>query len=283
MSGELKLGWTGINAYGLLAGPGRVDAVLNQQVIQVQPMQIALSQGELRLAPAIDLRSEPTLYQPAGTILSEVILTEEMCEQWLKYVAPMVAESTRVQGVVGLNLTKDTMIPLSRPAAANIAGELIVQQAQVAPGPTTEPLFNIAAQISALVQGQFLPQGGGPTRLLVMPQQSVPFELKEGRVYHQGMTFYINDVMIRTSGSVGLDQSMDLIAQIPLKDSWLQQQPWLRGIPNQMIQVPIKGSLNKPQANMKILKDLAPNVIGGAAEGILQNELEKGLQKLFGN
>ena len=51
---------------------------------------------------------------------------------------------------------------------------------------------------------------------LVMPQQNVPFEVRDGAAYHRGLTFNVRDVAITTEGSVGLEtQEINLIAEIP--------------------------------------------------------------------
>jgi hypothetical protein len=126
-----------------------------------------------------------------------------------------------------------------------------------------------------------------------MPQQNVPFELRDGSAYHRGLTFNVRDVAITTEGSVGLQtQELNLVAEIPIQESWFKEGRFaiLKG---KTIRIPIGGTLSQPRVEGKILEDFGKQLVGSAlqgildrpierGQGILQRELGKGLDKLFG-
>ena len=113
----------------------------------------------------------------------------------------------------------------------------------------------------------FLAEGGGV---------SMKHSMAEGRVAHQGAMFVFSDLVVRTSGSVGLDESLDLIAEIPIKDEWLASDGKLLGsLKGKSVQIPIRGTLTKPQLDNRVLAGLARD-IGTSAVGSLLEEQLKG-------
>ena len=58
----------------------------------------------LRLTPRIDLNSNPMLLTvERGRVLEQVRISPEMCQTWLKYVAPLLAEATEAEGKFSRN------------------------------------------------------------------------------------------------------------------------------------------------------------------------------------
>jgi hypothetical protein len=50
-----------------------------------------------------------------------------------------------------------------------------------------------------------------------------------------------------------------------------------------VLEFPIHGTLEKPRVDDQALSRLAGQALGGAATGILTEELNRGLQRLFGS
>ena len=46
-----------------------------------------------------------------------------------------------------------------------------------------------------------------------------------GRIYHEGLELRFSDLTIRTSGSVGVDQSLALLAEMPVPPKWVASMP----------------------------------------------------------
>ena len=122
----------------------------------------------------------------------------------------------------------------------------------------------------------------GPQRervLMEMPEQSVDFKLADGRMHHQGLTFQFQDVTLRTSGSVGMDETLNLIAEIPVPDEWVAGKKLLAGFKGKSISIPIGGTLKQPRLDSRVLGDLTKQMGGSALEGFLGDKLGGSLDK----
>jgi hypothetical protein len=169
------------------------------------------------------------------------------------------------------------MIPLKDRKKSELAGSLIIHSAQVSPGPLTAQIAAIAAQVDAIIKRRPGVRPGSTT--LKITPQTIPFRVADGRVEHQNFQIEIGDVIVRTSGYVGFDQSLGLVAEIPIRDKWVQRDKFLRGLKGQTLKIPIRGTLNKPQLDKRIIAWLGQQMIGSAASGLLEDALDRGLQQ----
>jgi hypothetical protein len=123
----------------------------------------------------------------------------------------------------------------------------------------------------------------------------VLFEVQNGGVVHRGFTMTVRDVAITTEGRVGIDdQSLNLLASVPIQESWLAKAPpYLAGLNGKTLQIPISGTISQPKLDARVLENLTKQLAGNAVKGvvdqqlqkgqtILQDELGKGLNRLFG-
>ena len=70
---------------------------------------------------------------------------------------------------------------------------------------------------------------------------------------------------------------------MPVPPKWLANNPLIsQAVRNQMIRVPIAGTLAKPQLDQKAMEDLTRQFLQKAAGNVIENELSKGLDQLFG-
>jgi len=92
-------------------------------------------------------------------------------------------------------------------------------------------------------------------------------------VHHEGLTMKIGDVDIVTSGSVGTDQSLDLIAEIPVQDSWIEGRSYLTGLQGQTLKVAIRGTVGRPRIDFSIIEELGRRTLTGAASRVLRREI----------
>ena len=114
---------------------------------------------------------------------------------------------------------------------------------------------------------------------LTMPKQDVRFAVQGGRVFHDRVTFTTRDVTITTQGSVGVDQSIQLLAEIPIKDEWVAKEKLLSGLKGQSLQIPISGTLTQPRVDARAINEIGAKMIGGTIQNKIGEELDKGLQK----
>ena len=279
---------------GVTIGAGDIDAKLAGGKVEFAPMDVPVSEGRVLLAPTVLLDRSPMLVTlPAGPLVDRVRISPQMCTGWFKYIAPLVADATAAQGTFSVSLDR-AAIPLDVPSAGEVEGVLEIHTAQIGPGPLSQQLLLLAAQIKAIADGNLLGAPTAPTeRWLDLPQQRIAFRMAENRVYHEGLQMSAKDVVIRTSGSVGTDQTIALIAEVPVRDEWLSRSQHLAAFRGQSIKIPIHGTLTNPKLDQNALTQITQQAVTGAANQYIQGgvkqldselnkQLNRGLEKLFG-
>ena len=279
-----SLAWDAANVYGIAVGPQQLNVELKQSVLSTSAINTALAGGQLVATPAIDFTQHPLAIDLAGeTVLQNAQLSPEFCERWIKYVAPLLAGTTTASGDFSIVLNQ-ARIPLKNPYMAEVAGRFVVGTARVQPGPLARSIYSIGGDFTTL-----LARGDSPFAFMAPDQswlelsnQQVDFQMTEGRIYHQNLNIGVGDVVVSSRGWVGLDQSVAMVAEIPVQDKWLGSSPLLDGLRGQTVQVPIHGTLNRPQLDRRAISQLSSQLIGNTAERLIDGQLQKGLQKLLG-
>jgi hypothetical protein len=279
---QLELPWSGANVYGLPVGAGRLAAKLGDGALRIEPIALAIGEGQLTAAPNVRFDPEPAqLTMPAGPVITNVRISPEVSEAMLKYVAPILAGTTQSEGLFSLKL--DGMrVPLADSRRADSAGQLTVHSVRVVPGPMASQFVGVAREIEALVKRRD-PAGllSKQVTLVSVSDQQVNFRVADGRVYHQNMEFQIGDISLRSQGSVGFDQTVSLTLQIPIQDAWVAKEPVLAGLKGQSLQVPVGGTLTHPQMDQRALAQLTGQLIQKGAGQAVGNELNKALDKFL--
>ena len=103
-----------------------------------------------------------------------------------------------------------------------------------------------------------------------------------GRVHHEGLELVFPELTVRTHGWVGLDQTMSLVAEMPIPPKWLAGHRLLdSALRNQILKVPIRGTLNRPQIDHATLKRYNESLIRKATQNVLEGELNRHLDRLL--
>ncbi|HZN34476.1 MAG TPA: hypothetical protein VFB80_11680, partial [Pirellulaceae bacterium] len=296
LTGEASLGWQGAQYVGLVSGAADCRARLAGGIINIGPLDIPVSEGRLTTAPRVLLNSPvPAVVVERGPLIQNVRISPEMCSLWLKFVAPLVAEATRAEGKFSLSL-EGAAVPIADPVTSDVTGTLAIHQAQIGPGPLAQQYLGMAQQLRSFFDAKAGEAAAvDPNRgWLILPQQDVPFEVRQGVVHHHGLTMTVKDVVITTEGSVGIEtQQINLLASIPVQESWLKNDAKFAFLKGQTIKVPIRGTLSQPQLDGKVLENLGKQLVGNVVQGqinkqvergqeLIQREFDKGLNRLFG-
>ena len=263
--------WQQATLAGMPIGAGQVAIDLQQGVANLQTNNISFSNGSVQLKPQIDLRGlEPILYLPAGPMINQVALTPETARTWLAYVAPLAADATSAQGMFSLS-TQGAQVPLVDPMKMKAQGELTLSNVVIGAGPTAEKLLATATQFRALID----PESAGNQRdlktWLTLEEQTVPIAIENGRVFHEGIRISHKDVVVQTRGSVGLDQSLDLVAEIPIADDWIEGKGHLAGLRGQKISIPVTGTASAPKLDLSAMNQVSSQLVQQAASGAINN------------
>jgi hypothetical protein len=282
LTAQAGVGWQSAHAWGFDLGPAAIDARLEQAQMRIEPLELAVSGGTLHLEPRVQLHGPWLLTLPAGRCAQTIAISRPMCQSWMKYVAPLLAEATAAEGRFSVDLQR-FQLPLFQPNDIQAEGTLVIHSGQVGPGPVTQQVLQFVQQLQTLIK----PQAKVASLLdaqrswITLPEQQVPFRAAGGRVAHQNLTMVVGDVTVRTEGWVGLDQQMSLVAEIRIPEDWVADKRWLQGLTRQPLRVPISGTIERPQLDPRILQHLAEQSVRGAAQDLLQDQLQQQLQRVL--
>lgn len=263
---EASAGWTSGSLYGFQAGPGQLKARLADGVMRCEPIACTLSEGKMRLTPQIRLAPDPgEITVEGGLVADQIRVNPTMCHYALAYAVPALAGVATAEGRFSLQLERCRM-PLADLGAGDVAGKLVIHSVAITPGPLVQ-------QLAAAL-------GHGSTANLSR-ESSIPFAMRDRRVHHEGMELVFPDVTVRTKGSVGLDRSLLLVASMPVPQKWIGQNPLGAALQNQIIEIPVSGTLEQPQLDRRGLEDFMRRFMGTATRNVLEDRLRQQLDRLL--
>jgi translocation and assembly module TamB len=259
-----SIGWDQGQLARVPFGPSKFDLALNNGIANVNSNGIAFSGGTLNLTPTVDLRTAtPLLRMKQTRIVDQVALSPETARQWLKYVAPLVADATSAQGTITIDADQVT-VPLTNPYNTEATAKVQLTNVVVGAGPLADQLLSTVTQLKSMLK----PEAGNGRDLstwLQMAEQTIPIQVKNQRVFHDQLTFRSRDLVVRTSGSVGFDQSLQMVAQIPIADDWIAGKQYLAGLKGQSVSIPIRGTVTSPKLDLQSIQNLSTQLVKQAA------------------
>ncbi|QDU19017.1 hypothetical protein [Urbifossiella limnaea] len=195
------------------------------------------------------------------TVLEKRKVTPEVGDQLLKLIAPTLSDLSGVQGE--LSLSFDTFrVPLGVPKAeavkrVELAGKLHLHQITVS---TKTPLVQTTVKLLADMYGK---QPSDVVR--IVKNAEVRFQVREGRVHHEGMRFGFPDIspdlIALSRGSVGFDSSLDLELEVPRLVLKKKDAPAPKALPP--VRFRITGTIDTPVVTeIKQEKDKPPQGAG---------------------
>ncbi len=276
--------------------------------------KLVLNEGSADLDGLFDLRPEGTAAAPLGThldlSLKGIRISQEMADI-LARVHPLLAmgegqSAGVVSGAISGSLRLDwpavlplpAVTPTSASAAATPAtaagagagagGAGGAGGAHAAPGAdlfASLPLEKLSGNAtldfgtlnlaSSPLLGEMLGNLGvsGTQQFTLAPVKLV---VKNGRVgYAEPWGWNIKDFATSFSGSVGLDQSLDLDWSVPITDALVAKHGFLKELKGQSLSIPLRGSVAKPDLQWTA-------ALQGLAEQALQSQLQSKLGDKLG-
>jgi translocation and assembly module TamB len=274
LHGDAAVSWQILQALGCQIGAAELRGQLANGSFRAAPIEATLNQGRLHLEPTLRLDPLPLeVTLPKERAIEHARLDPATCASALGYAVPVLANVAQADGEFSLDL-QSGRLPLTEPAKGEIAGWLTIHSAQVSGGPLVQ-------ELSVLLKG--------PATLTLAKDNIVPFRMVNGRVYHTGLELHFPELTIRTSGSVGLDGSLSLTAEMPIPPKWLGSSKLAKSaLGNQTIRLPIAGTLSHPKIDERALREASAKFVRDAAENAVRQEeskvkkeAENGLRKLF--
>lgn len=276
LQASTRVAWNQGSVFAMPLGGSQVDIIVDQGVAAVQSGEIAFAGGKIQLSPQIDLRSDqPVVYLDRKRIMDNVQLTPETARALLKYINPLAADATTAQGTFSID-SQGVKFPLLNPMEMEANAIVTLHDVVIGAGPLAEQLIGSAKQLQTMLRPGKVDNRDYNTWLR-MSEQSVPINVKDGRVYHEGIQFRHDNIRVRTKGSVGLDQTVDMVAEIPIDDDWIGDNDYLSGLKGQSISIPISGTVSKPILDRRALQNfssqLARQAAGSAINKVVQEKL----------
>lgn len=220
---------------------------------------ISLSVGLEPVESRVEALSVPSLVVGPSQVVDHARLSAAMCDDLLQFVAPVVARATDVDGTFSLELDR-WELPSDEPRRGHGAGRLRLHAIDLGPGPLVRLL---AAAL------------GLPPAVRLADESVVEFALVDDRMHHEHLEFGIGQWRVRTRGSVGFDESLDLVAELPLPETFLAR---LRidasNASRATLALPIRGTLSRPEIDAAALGRANVGLGIDALQGLLQRRAE---------
>ena len=273
---ETTLLWSLIEAYGVSSPNGELAVRYHRDHLTLEPTDVPLSSGRVTSLPNLRLGGEtPVLEFDGQPLLQRIAFSDELCRGWMRYLSPLMANATSVDGSFSLRVD-EASIPTDRLAHGDLEGTLSIHSARVGPGPLTKQLIGIIQQFRGIAERQPPAMREQPDGWLTIADQDVRFGIRKGRVDHQNLTLQIGPAAIESSGSVGIvDDSLDLLLVVHFPESWFENRPLLAQLRGDGLRIPIRGTLNQPQIDARPLRDFGRGIGLRAADGLLRRLLER--------
>ncbi len=101
----------------------------------------------------------------------------------------------------------------------------------------------------------------------------IQFTVRDGRLAYDGpMKLEIDGIATYWRGSIGLDQSIDMVWELPITSAMIKREPALRFVPGGKIGLPVSGTVDSPALDFR-----------GAVTQLVANSARGGVTELGGN
>jgi hypothetical protein len=256
---EGALGIGEIRVLGLKLAAADASFALDEGLLKLD-YQPASGSGAVRLKPLIQVAAEPAVLEIGGAvpILDRVPLTQEFTDTVLAMLNPLLRGCVAGSGLVEMSVD-ETRIPLAPGAERQIDAKFAVTLREASFTPT-----GTLAEVLDLV--------GMEHRTMRIQDTTMRAVCRDGRIQSEPFELVIDGQAVRFSGSVGLDQTVSYLVELPLSEKLVGHAAWpyLKGL---TIRVPVIGTLTalkidkeagKKEIN-RLLKEAGTKALGDAA------------------
>jgi hypothetical protein len=204
-----------------------------------------------------------------GLVGDRAKLTPQATAGALGYALPAIANAGQAEGEISARID-DNRIPLGDFSQTSLKGTLVIHKATVGATP-------LVAEVAKLL-------GAKNTTMTLASEEAVPVQVADGRVHHQNFAFKVSGTTLRTSGSVGFDNTLDLVVDVPLPKElpMLKNNPLLqKAVAGKVVKVPVKGTLSRPALDPRAFEQAVVALAREGAKDVGKDLLDKELNKLF--
>ena len=255
-------------AYGVTAGPADLTATLEGGILNVD-YQPVLNQGKLVFTPSVEVTRVPMVlsFPPKARVLQNVQLTQEMLDQGLVLMLPLLHGSSVLGGTVDLTL-QECHVPLG----ASLTNDMTFTSALA--------LHNLRLA-PAGAMGTILDLTGHNGQELAVAQYDLTAQCSRGLVKPSDLVLNVSGSKVTLSGSVGLNGALAYKAVVPLSQGVVGRD-LAKYVEGEIIRVPITGTISAPAIDRKALDSEVKRIMreamrkgAASALGGLLNDLRK--------
>jgi len=276
LEGSGTLQWTSAKIWGLNLGSAAVNGTLENSLLRTAPIQCELNGGQVNAMAQYDIASS-RLQLGSGSRVENVNVTPELCREWLGYVAPMLADAADIKGQLSMRVER-FLWDLNAPQNSDVAGQLTIHQATATPGSS----FATMLQVIDLLRKRD-ESNGLSSRALTLPEQTVPVQVRQGYVIHDGLIMDLAGYRLKSSGAVGLNEQIQITLDVPLEKGTTANV--------RTIKVPLRGTVKSPQPDttsliqnlgmQKLQEQLGTDKLQQKVDDQIDQTLNNGLNKLL--
>ena len=278
---DTSLAWQAAQAGGVPIDGGEMPLRLLDGQIAFGPFDIGAAGGRLRGAPWVRLVPGPVeVVVPPGRIVEQVDLSNRVCDRWIKWIAPLIGQSTEVSGRVSIDVAGARM-PIADPFGGEFSGQVLFDRLEVTPGPPAQPLIALVGRLQGLLDPRFAMND----RVVLMRVRSDPIRvmLTQRRLWHDGFVMDTGQVVVKTSGSVGADGTLAMTAEMAFRGDIVGQTPVVAALMRTPVVIPLKGTVHRPQFDAAAIDKIIAKIVENTAQAVIGDGLNRGLEALFGN
>lgn len=286
-AGELQFGWGGARLAGIPLSDARFQPALDQGVIKMPVGRIKAAEGAVNLGGQLDLTADDlTLRMPGETrVLDGVNITPQLTREILSRINPVFYHVVSAEGQVNL-VVRDLVFPVGESIKDHGKGdgELKLVDMRIKPGDFVRQLLALGGVAQA-------------EEMLSVGVEGVTFAIVDGRIrYDNFALIFPSDFRLRFYGSVGLDDSLDLVVSLPIRVDLLRKlgvsgpvERYAAVLEGKQLDIPLVGTRQKPRLALdkvdkaklveQAVKALGADAVGGALEGLLKKPDAENKQK----
>ena len=243
---EVVAGAEGNSVDRLALGPLPHSALLELHQVAVsvghpllhRAWELGPMDGQVEVHAASCSGGQDQLVMQPGTRLDHAMLTPAMGDDLLRFFLPILVGAPRSVGEFSVDFDQ-WRFPIQSPRDAAGSARLTVHRLEVDAGPLAKQLAELAHL---------------PPVFQLVAETTIAFEMAQGRIAHRDAVFAFSGLTLRTGGSVGLDETLDLCVEVEPKADRLPERLIQGLFPGRSIRLHIGGTLSRPEFDLSSRK-----------------------------
>jgi len=225
-----------------------------------------INQGRIEVLPELDFSSEQqtlVLRNPTN-LISNVELTQEIADGLLGRIHPLFKGASVIGGRFDMSMDH-----FSWPLDADRRNDAVFQGVM--------KFHDLRLGASGLLE-KLLTAMKVKERSVEIGERHVEFQCENGRISTSPTHFKVDGNEVTLSGTVGLDESLDYVAQVPVTEELVGSKAF-EYLEDTTINVPIRGTISRPDLNASVLTEAVADLAKQAAQNAIKKETGKFLER----